>query len=85
MRPKTINSYIRSMESLLGNTRRPDVSFFKNGRIDITAGVIGNYICTSNGVITMLLEITRRVARQLNQKGVVLISGHLVRNCARQY
>ena len=25
------------MERLLGNTRRPDVSFYKNGRIDITA------------------------------------------------
>lgn len=26
-------------ESLLGNTRKPDVSFFKNGRIDITSRV----------------------------------------------
>lgn len=27
------------MESLLGNTRRPDVSFYKDGRIDITSRV----------------------------------------------
>lgn len=27
------------MESLLGNTRCPDVSFFRNGRIDITSRV----------------------------------------------
>lgn len=25
------------MESLIGNTRRPDVTFYKNGRIDITS------------------------------------------------
>lgn len=28
------------MASLLGNTRRPDISFYKNGRIDIASRVV---------------------------------------------
>lgn len=28
------------MTSILGNTRKPDVSFYRNGRIDITARVV---------------------------------------------
>mgnify|MGYP001023253787 CR=1 FL=1 len=36
------------MKSLLGNSRRPDVTFYKSGRIDITARV-AHKLCLSEG------------------------------------
>lgn len=43
------------MESLLGNTRRPDVSFFKNGRIDITSNVAKMLDLSDGDVIDVVL------------------------------
>ena len=36
------------MESLIGNTRRPDITFYKNGRIDLTSRVV-KMLNISNG------------------------------------
>lgn len=44
------------MTNLLGNTRRPDVSFYANGRIDITARVAKLLSLQENDVIDIAVE-----------------------------
>lgn len=42
------------MESLLGNTRRPDVSFYRDGRIDITSRVAKSLNLSAGDVIDVM-------------------------------
>lgn len=42
------------MESLLGNTRRPDVSFFKDGHINITARIAKSLQIEEGDIIDIL-------------------------------
>lgn len=42
------------MESLLGNTRRPDVSFYRDGRIDITSRVAKSLDLSNGDVIDVI-------------------------------
>ena len=44
------------MKSLLGNTRRPDISFYKSGRIDITARVAKLLDLHAGDVIDIALD-----------------------------
>lgn len=44
------------MESLLGNTRKPDVSFFKDGHINITARVAKTLNIEEGDVIDILKD-----------------------------
>jgi hypothetical protein len=44
------------MESLIGNTRKPDLSFFKDGHIDITARVAKSINLEDGDVIDILKD-----------------------------
>lgn len=78
MRPKTIDPYIRSMESLLGNTRRPDVSFFKNGRIDITASV-AKKLNLGNGDVIDIARCDRELYLYVKWRNHDVVGNHTAR------
>lgn len=44
------------MTNLLGNTRKPDITFYKNGRIDITARVAKALELSEGDVIDVAME-----------------------------
>jgi hypothetical protein len=44
------------MKSLLGNTRRPEISFFTSGRIDISASIAKHLCLKSGDVIDILYD-----------------------------
>lgn len=44
------------MESLLGNSRKPDISFFRDGHIDITARVAKSLSLSDGDIIDILRD-----------------------------
>ncbi len=44
------------MKSILGNTRKPDITFYSNGRIDITAGVVRQLGLSLGDVIDVMTD-----------------------------
>lgn len=63
------------MESLLGNTRRPDVSFFSDGRIDINSRVaLSLGLC--NGDVVDIAKNEREVYLYVKWRGSDVIGKH---------
>lgn len=66
------------MESLLGNTRRPDVSFFKNGRIDITAS-IAKKLNLDNGDVIDIARCDRELYLYVKWRNCDVVGNHAAR------
>ena len=66
------------MESLLGNTRRTDVSFFKNGRIDITSHV-AKLLELSEGDVIDVIKSDRELYIYVKWRNADIVGRHTAR------
>lgn len=63
------------MESLLGNTRRPDISFFCDGRIDITSR-IARCLGLRDGDVVDIIKKEKEVYLYIKWRGSDVVGKH---------
>ena len=63
------------MESLIGNTRRPDISFFRNGQINITAR-IAKYLFLSEGDIIDVMKSGKELYLYVKSRSKDIVGLH---------
>lgn len=56
MRVRHISKYVNLMESVLDNTRLPDISFHRDGQIDITSRIAKHLSLESGDVIDLIKD-----------------------------
>lgn len=62
-------------ESLLGNTRRPDVSFFRDGRIDITSRVARS-LGIADGDVVDVIKYGQELYLYIRLRGTDVVGKH---------